>query len=115
MTPPRPASAPDSLEASLARAGELLRKAALGLTSALVTARFFWPSEYYLETDTANGLKWVVAALVAAGLALAGLLISGRTRLRFSWADAAVYALMLLVGLSASHAAERRVAINLAW
>lgn len=50
-----------------------------------------------------------------AGLAAASALVGGKVRVRFSWADAAVLALVLLVGTSAAHAVDRRVAINLAW
>jgi O-antigen ligase len=108
-------AATDPLEASLARISELLRRCALGLVTALVVARFFWPSEYYAEADTGNGLRWVFACGLAAALGIAALFVGGRTRLRWSWADGAVYALMLLVGLSTAHAKDRRVAINLAW
>jgi len=94
---------------------ERLRRIALGLTAALIAARVYWPSEFATEADTGNGLDWVLALLFAAGLAVAALLIGGITRLRVSWADLPVYLLMLLVGLSATRGAERRVAINLAW
>jgi O-antigen ligase len=98
-----------------ARLAERLRRLALGLTAALVSARAYWPSEFAAEEHTGRGLPWVLALLAALALAIAGLWIGGRTRLRFSWSDAAVVLLMLLVGLSASHALERRMAINLAW
>ena len=88
---------------------------ALGLTAALVTARAFWPSEPDLEEGAGAGLYWVLALLVVAGLAIAAGLIGGRFRFRWSWTDAAVVALMVLVAISASHALDRRPAINLAW
>lgn len=53
--------------------------------------------------------------LVVAGLAIASMAVSGRARVRWSWVDLAALALFALVGWSAGRAAERRVAINLAW
>ena len=81
----------------------------------MACARPLWPSEFATEADTAGGLTWILALLVALGLAIAGLWIGGQNRLRLSWADAAVLALALLVAVAASGAAERRVAVNLAW
>jgi O-antigen ligase len=95
--------------------GERLRRIALGLTAALLVVRAYWPSESISETDTGSGLSWVLCLLLTLGLSLAAMLIDGRSRLRWSWADLCVYSLMILVGLSASHGAERRVAMNLAW
>ncbi len=61
------------------------------------------------------GLRWTLAVLIAAVLAGVAGVVGGRVRFRWSWTDAAVYAFMALVGLSASHGAERRLAVNLAW
>ena len=95
--------------------GELLRKAALGLTAALIVARMFWPGELVREEHSASGSSWIAALFVALGLALASMLVGGRARVRWSGADGAFYLLMFLVGLSSARGAERRVAINLAW
>ena len=98
-------------------AAEALRRAALGLTAALIVARAFWPGpgEMVLEEHSGTGSSWVAAVFVALAIALASMLIEGRARVRWSWADGAVYLLMLLVGLSSAFGAERRSAINLAW
>lgn len=113
---PTPADAPGLFDpAGAARLGERLRRLALGLTAALIAARAYWPSEAVLEADTANGLGWILAILLTAALACLALWVEGRTLVRFSGADAAVFALMLLVGLSAARGLERRTAINLAW
>ena len=48
-------------------------------------------------------------------MALAGSFLSGRFRFRWSWTDAFVVALMFLVAISATHAIDRRPALNLAW
>ena len=50
-----------------------------------------------------------------AGLAIASSLVGGTLRVRFSWVDAAVAVLIVLVASSASHATDRRPAINLSW
>ena len=106
----------DAGEAFAAHSGEALRRVALGLTAALIVARAYWPGEgVRTEEGSGAGLAWSLAVLLTAGIAALSGLVEGRARLRWSWADAAVYALMLLVGLSASRGAERRVAINLAW
>src|SRR6185312_6064189 len=42
-------------------------------------------------------------------------LIGGTLRFRWSWTDAAVIALIVLIGASTSIAADRRTAINLSW
>jgi O-antigen ligase len=95
--------------------GERLRRVALGATAALIVARALWPSEADYDVDAGTGLVWVLALLAVAGVALASALVGGTLRLRWSWTDAAVVALMVLVGVSAGHAADRRPAINLAW
>ncbi len=95
--------------------GERLRRVALGATAALLTARAFWPSEPDLRTDAGSGLLWVLALWITAGIALAGAFAGGTQRFRWSWADLGVIALVALVGASAGHGVERRVAINLAW
>lgn len=116
LAPHAPAGLLDDDDLELARwLGERLRRLALGLTAALITARVYWTGEAVTELDTGDGLTWVLALLGVVGIALAGFVIGGATRIRWSWADAAVYVLMLLVGLSACWGAERRVAINLAW
>ena len=95
--------------------GERLRRVALGATAALLTARAFWPSEPDLAADAGGGLGWVLTLMLAAGLALAGAVAGGRQWFRWSWADAGVITLVALVGASAGHAVDRRLAINLAW
>jgi tetratricopeptide (TPR) repeat protein len=113
---PTPADAPGLFDpADAAWLGERLRRLALGLTAALIMARAFWPSEGVREAETAGGLGWILTLLVTAALACLASWVGGRARVRFSWADAAVVALMLLVGLSAAGALDRRPAINLAW
>ncbi len=57
----------------------------------------------------------MLALLIVFGLALAGSFLSGRFRFRWSWTDAFVVALMFLVAISATHAIDRRPALNLAW
>ncbi len=92
-----------------------MRRIALGLTAALVTARAFWPSEPDLREGAGSGLYWVFVVFIVFGLALTAALVGGRFRFRWSWTDALVAGLMLLVAASASHALDRRPAINLAW
>ena len=98
-----------------ARLGELIRRAVLGLTAALVTARAYTWSEPDLNNGAGKGLVWILALLAVLGLAITSGLIGGRFRFRWSWADAAVVALTLLVAFSSRHALDRRPAINLAW
>jgi len=95
--------------------GERIRRVALGLTAALVTARAFWHSEPNLNEGAGAGLAWVLVLLIVAGLGLAASLVAGRFRFRFSWTDVSVVAVVVLVAISASHAVDRRPAINLAW
>lgn len=95
--------------------GERVRRVALGLLAALITARAYWPSEVEPSKVSGTGLTWSLALMVVAGLAIAATLIGGRFRFRWSKADAAVVILMLLVGLSSVRGVERRLAINLAW
>lgn len=97
---------------AFAKLGEFLRRSALGLAAMLFVARAYYPSE---DAETGTGLAWVFAMLVASALAIASTLFSGSLRVRWSWADAAVLILMALVALSASHAADRRPAITMAW
>jgi len=80
-----------------------------------VTARAFWPSEPDLKEGAGAGLSWVLVVLVVAGLGLAASLVAGRFRFRLCWTDASVVAVFILVAISASHALDRRPAINLAW
>ena len=94
---------------------ERVRRMALGLTAALMTARAFWPSEPDLREGAGSGLYWVFVVFIAFGLALTSALVGGRFRFRWSWTDAMVVGLMFLVAVSASHALDRRPAINLAW
>jgi hypothetical protein len=106
----------DGSDADLAAwLGERLRRVALGLTAALMTARAFWPSEIDPKAEGGSGLYWDLAVLLVAGLAVASALIGGVVRIRWSWTDAAVIALITLVGVSAGQAYDRRLAINLAW
>lgn len=113
------AGVPDALpplfgddEPAAAQWGERLRRLALGATTALVSARAYWPGE---DAPEGRGLGWVAALLVTAFVALAAGWISGTWRWRWSWADAAVLALAVVVGLSARDAADRRAAISVAW
>ncbi len=52
---------------------------------------------------------------VSALLAIASAFLRGSWRIRVTWSDLGVYALFFLVAMSARHAAEARVAFNLAW
>jgi O-antigen ligase len=72
-------------------------------------------SEPDLDRGAGAGLYWVLALLVVAGLAIAAGFVGGRFRFRWSWADIAVIALVVLVAASSTHAWDRRPAINLAW
>ena len=98
-----------------ASVGEHLRRLALVLSAALVTARAFWPSEPALKEGAGRGLTWVLAVFIVFGLAVASALVGGRFRFRWSWTDALVIGLMILVARSAWHAVDRRPAINIAW
>ncbi|MGA7496199.1 MAG: O-antigen ligase family protein [Isosphaeraceae bacterium] len=102
-------------EASAATVGEQFRRLALGLFAALMTARAYWPSEIDPSQVSGSGLVWVLAMLIVAGLWIAASLFGGRFRFRWSWTDAAVVALVFLVGLSSTRGLDRRLAINLAW
>src|SRR5262245_37440723 len=73
------------LRGRASRVGERMRRGALGLTTALLTARAFWPSEPDLKEGAGAGLIWVLVLLVAAGLGLASSLIAGHFRFRWSW------------------------------
>ncbi len=106
--------APDE-ETAAHSAGERIRHVALGLLAALMVARAFWPSEPDLREGAGEGLPWVLALLVVTGMALAASLVAGRFRFRWSWTDVLVVTLTILVAASASHALDRRPAINLAW
>ncbi len=113
---PRPAEPDESdRRETAASLGERIRRVALGLTAALVTARAYTTSEPNLELGAGAGLSWVLVLLSVAGLAIAGWFLAGRLRCRWSWTDAAVVILMVLVAGSAPHALDRRPAINLAW
>ncbi len=114
--PIRPVSLDESDSAgTAARVGERVRRAALGLTAALVTARAYATSEPNMDHGAGAGLYWVLALFVVAAVAIAAGFIGGRFRFRWSWADAAVIALVILVAASSTHALDRRPAINLAW
>ena len=92
--------------------GEFARRAALGSLALLVVARAYYPSE---DAETGSGLVWVLLLLMVSGLAVVANLVTGVTRFRWSWVDLAVLVLVVLVGLSAGHAADRRAAITMAW
>jgi hypothetical protein len=94
---------------------ERLRRIALGLTAALITARAFWPSEPNMREGAGEGLSWILVLLFVVGLALAVPLLGGRLRFRWSATDGLIIAVVILVAASASHALDRRPAINLAW
>lgn len=111
-----PESQSDESDAEFAAwLGERLRRVALGLTAALLTARAYWPSEVDPKAEGGAGLYWDLAVLLVVGLAVAAGLIGGVVRIRWSWTDIAVIALITLVGISAGQAYDRRLAINLAW
>jgi O-antigen ligase len=106
--------APDEEPAAF-HIAEQFRRIALGLTAALIVARAFWPSEPDLREGAGEGMSWVLVLLIVAGLAVAAPLIGGSIRFRWSWTDAFVVLLTIVVAASASHALDRRPAINLAW
>jgi O-antigen ligase/tetratricopeptide (TPR) repeat protein len=108
---PRPGLEAEGDE-TFARLGEFLRRGSLGLAGMLFVARAYFPSE---NAESGTGLIWVFAMLATSALAIASILFTGTFRVRWSWADGAVLALMVLVALSASHAADRRPAITMAW
>ena len=97
------------------RLASSVRRLALGLFAALMTARAYWPSEVDPNRVSGSGLVWALALLIVTGLWIASTLLGGRFRFRWSWTDAAVVALILLVGLSSTRGLDRRLAINLAW
>lgn len=125
---PRPAASPTSPEADPEPSGllgdaepaawglgEWLRRGALGLAAALIVARAYWPAEFRTEAESGSGLLWALMMLIAATLGVAAMWLAGGPRLRVSRADLGVVALVGLVIVSASHAAEKRIAINFAW
>ncbi len=95
--------------------GERVRRVALALIAALITARAYTTSEPDMDYGAGGGLYWVLGLLVVAGLAIAAGMIGGRFRFRWSWTDAAVVTLMVVVALSSMHSMDRLPAINLAW
>lgn len=95
--------------------GELARRAALGLTAALLVARAYTTSEPDMDRGAGGGLVWVLALLVVVGVAIFAGMIGGRFRFRFSWTDLAVVSLMGLVAASSYYALDHRPAISLAW
>ena len=99
-------------EALFPRFGEFLRKAALGSLALLFVTRAYYPSE---DAEVGSGLIWVFLMLCVSGIGVVSILLSGMTRVRWSWVDAMVLTLIVLVGLSAGHAADRRSAITMAW
>ena len=108
------ADEPD-LAGTLSHLGERLRRFALGLLAALVTARAYATSEPNMEREAGTGLYWILALLVVTGLAVASGFIAGKLRFRWSWTDLAVVSLVVMVAISATHAIDRRPAINMAW
>src|SRR5262245_48727752 len=74
--------------------GERIRRVALGLTAALMTARAFWPSEPDLKEGAGAGLPWVLLLLVVAGVSIGASLVAGRFWFRWSWTDLWVVVLM---------------------
>ncbi len=95
--------------------GEILRRVALALTVALVVTRAYWYAEVHDEAESGIGLLWTLCLVVSFAIAATSAWLAGGLRLRRSWADLAVLALIGLVALSARWADERRVAINQAW
>lgn len=96
----------------LPRAAEWLRKAALAFVAGLIVARAYWPGE---NASSGSGLGWVGAVLIAFVLAVASWFIGGTVRFRFSWADGAALAALVLVLFHERAAADQRVAITLSW
>jgi len=116
----RAGSGPDQLppptlevdEAVFPRFGEFLRKAALGSLALLFVTRAYYPSE---DAEVGSGLVWVFLMLCVSGIGVVSILLSGMTQVRWSWVDAMILTLIVLVGLGAGHAADRRSAITMAW
>lgn len=105
----------------LGQIGEWLRRASLALTAALMVSLPYWPSDtnatitdLVVSTHLAS-TWWVALTFVASLLAVFSWMIGGWTRVRWSWCDAAVLALMFFVGLSAREGLDTRIAINLTW
>ena len=96
------------VESEAAELGETFRRVALGLTAALLVARAYWPAEYRAEEDSGSALLWSLMMLMTAMIAVAGMWLSGGLRLRRSWADLGVFTMFVLVGIAATHAADRR-------
>lgn len=105
----------DRIEVLLSRWSERSRQAALALTSMLFVARACWPGEGSDELSTGLGLGWVGVAFLAVFLAIFAGLTGFSTRPRWRFADLAVLVFFALVAASSAHAADRRVAYNLAW
>jgi hypothetical protein len=106
---------PDETRSEASRWAERVRRLALGLLAALIAARGYWPSEPALRDGAAAGLEWDLAVFLVGAIALIPPLLTGRLFYRFSWVDVPVVALMGVVGVSARHAADWRIGVNLAW
>ena len=114
-TEPEPSGLLGDAEPTASALAEGLRRAALALTAALIVARAYWPAEYRVEADSGSGLLWALAMMMVAAVAIVAMWLEGGPRVRLAWADLGVVGLVTLVGLSASRAASRRIAINFAW
>ena len=60
-------------------------------------------------------MGFVILMLLAGALAVFSTLLGRRWTFRLGWTDAAVAGFFILLAASASHAADRRIAINIAW
>lgn len=111
---PRPPRPPVDLgdEDILPAMGERLRQLALGSLAALIACRAYFPGE---NASTGTGLTWIFLLLLVAGLAILATVVGGSFRPRFSLTDLVVVLLIVMVGMSAGHAKDRRAAIILAW
>ena len=110
--PPIPRPIDDGDGFALEIWGERLRRLALGLLAALIACRPYWPAE---DASTGSGLVWVFSILLVAGLAILAMIVGGSFRPRWSLVDLTVVTLIIMVGMSAGHAADRRAAIIMAW
>ena len=84
------------------------------LAGMVFVARACWPGEGVDEPTSLLGIGWVAVALGAMLLAIVGMWNTAWPR-RMTWVDGLALGLIVLVGMSAGHAADRRIAINLAW
>lgn len=92
--------------------GEWLRRAALGILAGLLAARAYFPGE---DAEQGSGSGWLLVLILTLGLAAVSAWLGGKVRLRWSWADLAVGALVMLVVVSVGQGAERRLALTMGF